>query len=241
MTAAVRLTTVYDNYEHDPRLRAGWGFSCLVEAGDRKILFDTGADRMTEMFNIERLEIDLKQVGAIFLSHAHCDHVGGLTSVLEAASGPKVYLGLRSPLSLKERVRSGGGEPVAVKGLTQVFENVHSTGEMGGSIREQSMVVRTKKGLVVITGCAHPAIVEIARRVKEQFKEKIHLMIGGFHLGGLSDAEINTVISHLKGLNVERVAPCHCTGERARGLFAQAYGENYLANGVGKVIQMGES
>lgn len=39
----IRLTTVYDNYEHYPRLRTGWGFSCWIEIGKTTILFDRGA------------------------------------------------------------------------------------------------------------------------------------------------------------------------------------------------------
>ena len=234
----MRITTIYDNYEYEPGLRTGWGFSCLVEVGDKKILFDTGADRMIELFNIERLGLDLKGVEVVFLSHAHGDHTGGLSGVLEAASGPKVYVGKSFPRSLKDMVRRSGAEPIEVEGPTQILENVCSTGELGRTILEQSMIVKTSKGLVVITGCAHPGIVEIARVAKEQLNERIFLVFGGFHLGEFSDREIEEIIAGLKELGVEKAAPCHCTSTRAREQFAEAYRNNYIANGVGRVIEL---
>lgn len=236
--AELRITTIYDNYGHDERLRTGWGFSCLVEVSGKRILFDAGADRMVEMFNIEQLGIDLKEVDAIFLSHPHGDHTGGFSGVMEVASGPKVYLGKSFPRSLKEGVRRFGGELVEVDGLKEFFKNVYSTGELGGPIPEQSMVVRTGQGLVIITGCAHPGVVNIVRKAKEILNGAIYLVLGGFHLGGLSDAEIKGIISGLKELGAEKTAPSHCTGQRAMELFAQAYGDNYIANGVGRVLEI---
>jgi len=236
--AELKITTIYDNYEHDPRLQTGWGFSCLVEVGDRKILFDTGADRTVELHNIEQLGIDLKGVEAIFLSHAHGDHTGGLSGVLEAASGPKVYLGRSFPRSLKDGVRRYGAEPVEVTGPMELFENIYSTGELGTMLKEQSMIVKTGKGLVVITGCAHPGVVNIVKSAKEQLDEKIHLVLGGFHLGGMSDSRISEIMDSFKELEVEKAAPCHCTGERAIELFKEAYKEDFIANGVGNVIEI---
>lgn len=43
-------------------------------------------------------------------------------------------------------------------------------------------------------------------------------------------------ISQLKALKVEQVAPCHCSGDRARELFKQEYGQKYLTNGVDRSI-----
>jgi len=236
--AEVRITTVYDNYEYEPGLQTGWGFSCLVEAGGRKILFDTGADRMIELLNIDRLGIDLRQVDALFLSHPHGDHTGGLSGVLERVTGTKVFLGKSFPRSVKEKIREYGSEPVEVAGPMRLLNGFYTTGELPGPVPEQSLVAKTNSGLVVITGCAHPGIVEIVRAAREQHGEEIRLVLGGFHLDGLPERELEQIIQDLKALGVRQAAPCHCSGARTRALFAEAFGEDYIENGVGRVIEL---
>jgi len=65
-----------------------WGFSCLVESDDQKILFDTGAKAEVLAGNMKKLGIDLFQIDAVFISHDHWDHTGGLAAVLEKNQVP---------------------------------------------------------------------------------------------------------------------------------------------------------
>ena len=39
-------------------------------------------------------------------------------------------------------------------------------------------------------------------------------------------------------LGVQKTAPCHCSGDRCRELFKEEYGENFIENGVGKIINI---
>ena len=84
-----KITTLVDNVVYDRGLQAEHGLSILVEAGDRKILFDTGA---SELFikNARLLGIDLNQVDYLVLSHGHSDHTGGVRHFLELNSHAKV-------------------------------------------------------------------------------------------------------------------------------------------------------
>ncbi len=234
----LKITTIYDNREYDPRLRIGWGFSCLVELGEEKVLFDTGADWLVEKFNLDRLGIDPRQIGTIFLSHAHCDHMGGLTGLLKEARQAKVYLGRSFPQNIKDAVARFGVETVEVTGPQKLREGLYSTGELPGLIAEQSLVLRARTGLILITGCAHPGIVEIVRAVREQLGEAAQMILGGLHLGELPSSEIMEIITELGNSGVEKVAPCHCSGERALELFQEAYGKGFIAIGVGKVIEL---
>ena len=90
-----------------------------------------------------------------------------------------------------------------------------------------------KKGLVIITGCAHPGIVNIVKRTEELMKrDKVYLVLGGFHHPPLS------CVKEFKELGVEKVAPSHCTGDLAREAFRKEYKENFIEYGVGKIIEI---
>ena len=51
---------------------------------------------------------------------------------------------------------------------------------------------------------------------------------------------IEKIISAFKELGVQYAGPCHCTGDKALGLFAKRFGEKYLKIGAGRVVSVGE-
>ena len=234
----VTLITLYDNYQHDPDLKTGWGFSCLVKAGGNNILFDTGADSPTLLDNMKKLEIDPKDINMIVLSHIHGDHTGGLLGILEMNSELTLYLPKSFPNDFKKGVESYKAKVVEIGDPIEITENVSTTGELGTWIKEQSLIVKTTKGLVVITGCAHPGIVEILKEVKKITEEDIYLVLGGFHLSGTGDPELKKIVKSFRELGVKKVAPCHCSGDRTRELFKEEYKEDFISNGVGKIIEI---
>jgi 7,8-dihydropterin-6-yl-methyl-4-(beta-D-ribofuranosyl)aminobenzene 5'-phosphate synthase len=235
--AEVTVITIYDNYQHDPNLKTGWGFSCLVEADGMKLLFDTGGEGSLLLENMEKLGIDPKEIDAVVLSHSHGDHTGGLDDFLKAGSEVKLYLLKSFPHSFKKKVESSKAEIVEVSGSVAISERVNTTGELGTSIKEQSLMVKTSKGLVVITGCAHPGILNILKHAKKITGEDVYLVLGGFHLLDRSETQLKEVIKGFRELGVKKVAPCHCSGEQTRTLFQKEYKEDFIANGVGKIIE----
>jgi 7,8-dihydropterin-6-yl-methyl-4-(beta-D-ribofuranosyl)aminobenzene 5'-phosphate synthase len=232
------ITIVYDNNAYDPRLKTAWGFSCLIEYRDQVILFDTGGDSPMLLANMDMLGIDPSRIEAVVLSHIHGDHTGGLSGLLPmAGNGLTVFVPRSFPARFKEAVRTRA-QLVEVHESREVGEEVYTTGELGTGIIEQSLVVRTDEGLVVVTGCAHPGIVEIVRKAKALSGDEVYLVLGGFHLGGKSRKEIEGITSEFRRLGVRKVAPCHCTGDQAIRMFRQEYGEDFIQAGVGKVIRV---
>ena len=57
---------------------------------------------------------------------------------------------------------------------------------------------------------------------------------------GKSQAEIEDVIDSFQRLGVQKVAPCHCSGELATRLLKEAYDEDFIQNGVGRIIETGD-
>ena len=159
----VAITILYDNNEYDERLATAWGFSCLVEGLDETILFDTGGDGALLLSNMGTLAVDPEDVDDVVISHVHGDHVDGLSGFLRENQEVTVYLPQSFPASIKGSTRDAGADVVEVHGPVEICARVSSTGELGSWIKEQSLMIETSQGLVVITGCAHPGIVDIVR------------------------------------------------------------------------------
>ena len=229
---AMSLTVIYDNNPYDGRLQTAWGFACLVTTGTSTVLFDTGGAGTILLKNMAILGCDPLQIDAVVLSHIHADHTGGLAALLATGARPVVYLPQTFPASFKSEVR-GVTRVVEVTGPTEVLPAVHTTGLLGTAIVEQALVVKTGCGLTVVTGCAHPGVVEIVRRAKDVFGGPVAWLVGGFHLGGASEARSLSIIDELQRLGVQKVAPCHCTGDRARRIFQRVFGPAYSPAGAG--------
>jgi 7,8-dihydropterin-6-yl-methyl-4-(beta-D-ribofuranosyl)aminobenzene 5'-phosphate synthase len=229
------ITTLFDNYEYKEGLKTGWGFSALIEYGDQKILFDTGASGAILLENIEALGLEPEDVEAIVISHDHGDHTGGLKGFLKRWGTKKVYIPKSFAAEFKDTVGENA-ELVAVKESVNIIPDIFSTGEMGTSIIEQSLIIETDKGLIVITGCAHPGIVDIVKKSKELRKKDLYLVMGGFHLRNKSDKEMEGIIEAFRSMGVKKVSPTHCTGDHQIELFKKEYGKNFIKNGVGKKL-----
>lgn len=232
------LTIVYDNNPYNEQLETRWGFSCLVEGLDKTILFDVGGEGSILLRNMDKLKIDPKAIDMIILSHIHYDHIGGLSSFLEKNSEVTVYLPESLPQSVKRTVKEAGAKLIEVRKPLAICKNVYSTGELGSWIKEQSLIINTSKGLVVITGCAHPGVVNIVKKAKDMLRKNVYLVLGGFHLCWMNTWQIKGIVKGLNEQGVKKAAPCHCSGDLARELFKKAYGKDFVLMGAGKKIKI---
>jgi len=206
----------------------------------RRLLFDTGADGRALLANMGHLGIDPATIEVVVLSHPHGDHTGGLKALLATGVQPTVYVPRSFPRRFKRSVRSLT-RLVEVHGPAEIRPGVRTTGEVGRGIVEQALAVDTAEGMVVVTGCAHPGVVQMVQRAREGVGGEVALVMGGFHLGGAGGDQVERIIAELRRLGVQRVAPCHCTGDRAMHIFSDAFGADYLSAGVGKVIHIGRA
>lgn len=230
------LTVLYDNLPYDARLQTDWGFACLVEGPDQTLLFDTGGNGDLLLQNMRTLGIDPRAVDGVVLSHEHNDHTGGLTAFLAENPNVTVYVPGSFSEAIKERVHRAGATLIDVGAPAEINAWAHTTGEMGTRIREQGLVLKTPDGLVVVTGCAHPGIVELTERARAEFGGDVDLVMGGFHMRDASADAIAGTIADLQALGVRRVAPSHCTGDAARRAFAETFGPHCMSSGAGRIL-----
>jgi 7,8-dihydropterin-6-yl-methyl-4-(beta-D-ribofuranosyl)aminobenzene 5'-phosphate synthase len=232
------MTIVYDNNPGPEGLTAKWGFGCVIQGTEKTILFDTGGDGEVLLENMRKLNVDPQDIDLVVLSHIHGDHTGGLRSFLKARGGVPVYIPLGFPRSFIDDVRSLGGQPQEADDSVKICDGVRTTGTLGrGAIEEHGLCVKTAEGWVLITGCAHPGVDEMAARAREVTGGPLHLVMGGFHLAGEPSSRTDAIIGRFEKLGVEQVAPCHCTGDSARRLFARRFGDHCTLAGVGSVLQ----
>ena len=212
----MKITIVYDNDVRSGNLKGGWGFSSLIEIPNMQpILFDTGADNPTLLSNLKGLGIDVKRIGIIVISHAHGDHTGGLLGTLEVNKEAEIYV----PASYGDTIP--GRKVNTVTGPIRISEKAFSSGELKGI--EQSLAIKTDKGILVITGCSHPGVGEIIDAAAKF--GKVYGIIGGFH--GFHD------FSRLSGLSL--ISPCHCTQYKSK--IIELFPEQCIRCGAGLVLE----
>jgi 7,8-dihydropterin-6-yl-methyl-4-(beta-D-ribofuranosyl)aminobenzene 5'-phosphate synthase len=236
--AVIKMTVLYDNYVFSEGTKADWGFSCLIEGMEKTILFDTGAKPGILMHNVKQLKVDLKKVELVVISHNHWDHTGGLFTVLEEKPDVSVYLPQSFPDDFVGKVEKTKAKVVRVNEPVEICKNVFLTGEMGDQVKEQSMILNTAKGLVIVTGCSHPGIVNIVKRAGKILDKDIYLVFGGFHLMRHPGKEVNDIIREFGELGVMKCGASHCTGDNPIQMFKQAFGDNYVKIGTGRVLEV---
>lgn len=217
----MNLKILYDN-KAKPGFEKGWGFSCLLELADEKILFDTGWDGNILLSNMRRFGIRLEDIKRVVLSHAHWDHIGGLPHVRRREM--QVYV----PQSFSRRLRdelASRFELHEVKDAQKIRERVWTTGELGRGIKEQSLVVETDKGLVVLVGCSHPGVRNILSAASKF--GKVWVVVGGMH--GFNDYEVLD--------NLGLIIPSHCTVNKKK--IAELFPETYVEGKAGLEITLG--
>jgi len=211
----IRITIIYDNTAWDKNLTPDWGFSCLVEAHGKIILFDTGAKGNILLDNMQKLDIDPLKIDKIFISHDHWDHIGGLLDLLKIKK-VEVYIP-NSCIGFDDTVNT-----VRVVDKLEISENIYSTGELKNI--EHSLIIKEGEGVAVIAGCSHPGVREILQAASEF--GKVNTLVGGLH--GFN--EFNLIN------DLENICPVHCT--RYIQEIKKYYPEKYIKGGVGKIIEI---
>jgi len=211
----MKLTILYDNTAWDKRLAPGWGFACLVEAHDKRILFDTGDKGDPLLENMKKMGVAPDCLDALVISHDHWDHTGGLADILTASGLDAVYV----PTGVQPLP---GVKTIVVDRPMEIFSGIRSTGTLAAV--EQSLVVtRPDRSVVVVVGCSHPGvevILDAARRVGP-----VSALVGGLH--GFDDFKV------IEGIPV--ICPTHCT--KFIPAIRDLYPDAFVEGGAGRVLE----
>ena len=177
----MNVKIVYDNQERHG-FQHGWGFSVLV---NDSLLFDMGEDDVSLRANLAQFNIELSQIKEVALSHEDWDHIGGLDLLADMPSVTAVYVPKAFSLEIRdkiEKLRPGVRIVDVYKEAVEMESGAIMTPQLTGGRKrkkEISLLLKTKHGVALITGCAHPGLTRIIRQARKI--GKLQAVIGGFH------------------------------------------------------------
>lgn len=104
---------------------------------------------------------------------------------------------------------------------------------------DQTLVVRTRDGLVVICGCAHSGVINTLQYAVERTgEERIVMLLGGIHLVGAKPERIERTVQEFERFDIGKIAVSHCTGWKACCRMYRAFGDRFVPNNVGGEIRL---
>lgn len=248
------FTILYNNISVADSIFADNGFSCLIESGDYSCLFDAGSNSEKFMINVNKMGVDCSGIDQVFISHIHNDHMGGLFDILDKCNKPTLCMPVSYPRqegesfgdqadreyeTMLDQLRLFISELIQYEALAKFDNNFYTTGIIEKQSYEQSLIVPTSKGLIIITGCAHPGILEIVKRAKELMKQDVYFVMGGFHPNSIDSMQVITIAQELRMLT-KYIGPCHCTAEKALQIFKDVFREDYVDIQAGMRLKLGD-
>lgn len=102
-----------------------------------------------------------------------------------------------------------------------------------------SLFINTRKGLVILLGCAHAGLLNIIdHALKVTGQDKIHMILGGTHLKFCDQEQMDATLIRLTELDVDRIGASHCTGLRGATILAEHFGKQFFSASVGVKIDL---
>ncbi|MFA9371634.1 MAG: MBL fold metallo-hydrolase [Labilibaculum antarcticum] len=235
------------------------GFSAVIEA-DEKILFDVGPYSLF-IQNAKRMNVDLNDLKTIVLSHGHWDHGDGLKFVsgkrlithpnsfaLRFRKESKTPVGLsmtrdeivsqfelkesKSPLWISEKMVFLGEIPRLNNFESQTTTFLLGDGSPDFVIDDSAIAIKSEKGLIVLSGCAHAGICNtVAYAKKVCAVDKVYAVLGGFHLKKIDEVFEKTV-TYFQEEKLGLLGATHCTSFAVQDEFKKYFKTIDLEAGV---------
>jgi len=177
-----------------------------------------------------------------FVYRPHLKYAGSFYQLSEIRAFGGILLFAKNHVKLSDGIMSSGEIQRSttfeeVEGFWKVDDERLTQDNM---LDDQSLIVNLKgKGLVVIAGCAHAGIINTIKQAQRITGiNRVHAVIGGFHLKDASDKRIEATIEELLRLKLNIIAPCHCTGLKAVKRFTEVFHDRCRPLRVGTILDL---
>lgn len=259
---SLTVLPVVDLLGKDENFKTEPGTAVLVKTDNESLLFDVGYNVKQEeisplLHNLKTLGLSLEDIDALAISHNHADHVGGYCfrdNRIELTKGDVDLGGM--PIYTPVPLTCETAAPQTVEGPALITKEIASTGPLAeqmfipGKLYEQSLLVNLRgKGLVLISGCGHPGIINMVESAQKVTGIPVYAVVGGLHLYYTQPAsgiwgnifgssklfcrnpgreEVTAIIDRLKELGVKKayISP-HDADRPTLDIFAEKFGPDF--------------
>lgn len=163
------------------------------------------------------------------------------------------FIGVKPTDGIQKRIRSVDTVTEIVRGLYVITDiplahpgdthfdhmlTVNGGKEEPDTFADELCAVAVENGtLTLFTGCAHRGVTNMTEAVLRNFGRYPDRVIGGFHMRGCADKDVNAVMDTLEKQLIKEMGVCHCTGAEAYAAFRQRFGKGVFYNHAGCVIK----
>ena len=111
--------------------------------------------------------------------------------------------------------------------------------ELDSTPDDQSLVIETAKGLVILLGCCHAGLVNtIEHIVYQNGRRDIYAMIGGTHLGFCGQEQLEQTVAVIRKAGIRKLAVSHCTGFAAAARISRELPKEFQIAMVGYMLEI---
>jgi 7,8-dihydropterin-6-yl-methyl-4-(beta-D-ribofuranosyl)aminobenzene 5'-phosphate synthase len=186
------------------------GISLFTCFNGLRVLLDTTTDVPILKNNTRVAGIDPKSIDVLVLSHVHFDHINAYKFLLTENPEIRIFGPMTKEWMIDNQPR------------------------MNPTVDEHTL-----KNFETVQGDCHPSPMRIIDRAKQVTGiDSIHLLVGGTSLVWLSESFIAYFLECMAEAGVQRVAPCHTTGDVALRLFDEMWGDDHIRTVTDTVIDI---
>jgi 7,8-dihydropterin-6-yl-methyl-4-(beta-D-ribofuranosyl)aminobenzene 5'-phosphate synthase len=199
---------------------------CHRYSGTPGQLTDFGALDRRELV-AQKVSVVLAETPTVVAGHAFT------TGKIKRASIEKVLPNTLVEFAMKDGLGCDAGHYTSAELLGKTVPDEH--------IHEHATCFNVKdRGLVVISSCGHVGIVNSVRQAQEvSGVQKVHAIVGGFHLGPAPADYLNQVVAEIKKLEPDVVIPMHCSGNNFITAMRQQMPDRLLVSTTGSRVTFG--
>jgi 7,8-dihydropterin-6-yl-methyl-4-(beta-D-ribofuranosyl)aminobenzene 5'-phosphate synthase len=121
---------------------------------------------------------------------------------------------------------------------SRLFSEIEGKTEPDIFLDDQSLIIESEKGFILVLGCAHSGMINIINHVIHKTgKEKFYAILGGTHLDFLTPEQLEASIQALNELDIGIIGVSHCTGMRAAFRLNLEFGDRFFYGSIGSVLE----